>query len=113
MTHQHQQLAAGRWEELSFLEQMANVGSEVERTIRWKSKNNSDYSRMAFERGLELLDLTIADAKNKRHLKELVRLREILADYFVFGNEYHSADENWHNYFYGFNFAARNKVAAN
>jgi hypothetical protein len=31
MSHAHPELAAGRWNSLSFLEQMANVGSEVER----------------------------------------------------------------------------------
>ena len=72
MNYQHQQLAAGRWKELSFFEQMANIGSEVERTIQWKKKNNEDYSRRAFERTLELLDLTIADPKNKKRLKELL-----------------------------------------
>lgn len=111
MNYQHQQLAAGRWKELSFFEQMANVGSEVERTIRWKKKNNADYSQKAFERALELLDLTIADSKNKRRLRELTRVRETLADYFAFDNIYKSTDKNWQNYFLAFNFAARINVA--
>ena len=53
MNYQHQQLAEGRWNKLSFLEQMANVGSEVERTLRWKEKGNSRYSQLAFFRALE------------------------------------------------------------
>jgi len=60
-SYQHPDLAAGRWRELSFVEQMANVGSEIERTIGWTAKGRSDYSARAFERALELLDLTIAD----------------------------------------------------
>lgn len=68
--NQHQQLASGRWRELSFFEQMANVGSEVERAIKWKNKNNTDFSRQAFERALELLDLTINDGKNKKSSKK-------------------------------------------
>ncbi len=107
MTHEHKQLAAGRWKELSFLEQMANVGSEVERTIKWREKNNLDYTRRAFERALELLDLTIADQKNKKKLKELMRVREALADHFLFENSYRSTDQSWQNYFLAFNFAAR------
>ena len=107
MNYQHQQLAAGRWKELSFFEQMANIGSEVERTIQWKKKNNEDYSRRAFERTLELLDLTIADPKNKKRLKELLRVRETLADYFAFDNSYKSTEKYWRNYFLAFNFAAR------
>jgi len=107
MEYQHKNLAAGRWQKLSFFEQMANIGSEVERTIKWKNKGNAEYSRMAFERALELLDLTISDSKNIKRLKELLRLRETLADYFAFENEYKSTDKSWQNYFYAFNFAAR------
>ena len=109
MKQQHQQLASGRWKELSFFEQMANIGSEVERAIKWKNKNNADYSRQAFERALELLDLSIRSEKNKQKLKEMTRLREVLADYFAFENNYKSSDQKWQNYFYGFNFAARSR----
>lgn len=107
MNYQHSQLASGRWAEMSFFEQMANIGSEVERTISWKEKGNRKYSQMAFKRALELLNLTIADSKNIKSLRELTRLREILIDYFEFDNEYHSTDKNWRNYFYAFNFASR------
>jgi hypothetical protein len=107
MNHQHKNLSAGRWKELSFFEQMANVGSEVERTIQWKKKKNADYSQRAFERALELLDLTVADKKNKKRLRELLRVREVLADHFVFDNIYKSTNQNWQNYFLAFNFAAR------
>lgn len=110
MNYQHQQLAAGRWQKLSFFEQMANVGSEVERTISWKKKDNQKYSDLAFDRGLELLDLTIADMKNKSRLKEIVRLREVLADYFAFDNIYGSTDCLWQNYFLSFNYAARTQI---
>lgn len=107
MEYQHKDLAAGGWQKLSFFEQMANIGSEVERAIKWKNKNNPQYCRMAFERALELLDLTIGGKKDKNCLRELLRLREVLADYFAFDNSYGSSDEKWHNYFYAFSFAAR------
>jgi hypothetical protein len=61
MSYQHKNLAAGRWHQLSFLEQMANIGSEVERALNWRRKNNPTYSQRAFERALELIDLTLAD----------------------------------------------------
>lgn len=104
---EHKRAEAGRWAKFTISEQMANVGSEVERTILWKSKNNLDYSRMAFERALELLDLTVQDAKNKFRLKEILRVREALIDYFIFDNQFSSSDELWRKYFYPFNFAAR------
>jgi hypothetical protein len=104
---EHKNLASGKWSQLSFVDQMANIGSEVERTIKWKEKNNPDYSQKAFERALELLDLTLADMKNKNRLREIARVREALADYFSFGNVYCSSDEVWKKYFLAFNFAAR------
>lgn len=104
---EHKDLARGRWLEFSFREQMANVGSEIIRAISWKNKNNRAYSQLAFIRGLELLDLTIAAEKNKARLKEIVRLREVLADYFAFDNIYGSNDQLWQNYFLAFNYAAR------
>ncbi len=100
-------MTSERWFKLAFFEQMANIGSEVERTILWKEKNNPQYSHMAFERALELLDLTISDKKNIKRLKELLRAREALADHFVFDNEYKSTDKSWRDYFYPFNWAAR------
>jgi hypothetical protein len=102
----HKQLASGRWFELSLVEQLANVGSDIERTIQWKKKGDAEYSSKAFERALELLDLTIADPKNRKRLKEIVRVREVLVDHFVFDNIYASTDESWQRYFFQFNYAA-------
>ncbi len=90
MTDQHRELAAGRWNHLSFFEQMANVGAEVGRAINWKIKNRPDFSTRAFERAIELLDLTIRDEKNLKHAGELFRVREPLADHFAFDNDYQS-----------------------
>lgn len=102
----HKELASGRWFTFAFVEQMANVGSEVERAIKWRSENK-DYSIKAIERALELLSLTIDDMKNIKRLKELTRLYEVLVDYFYYDNQYGSSDNLWQKYFYGFNYAAR------
>ena len=107
MNIQHKELAAGRWEKLSFAEQMANIGSEVDRAIIWRNKNNPSYSQLAFDRALELIDLTVSSAKTFSRLKELLRVRETLVDYFVFDNEYQFTDQAWQDYFLAFNFAAR------
>lgn len=106
MTAVHRELAAGRWFDLALVEQLAHVGSEIERTMRWRGNGNEDYARRAFERALELLDLTIADARHRSRLRELTRLREALADYFWFDNRYGSTDESWHRYFHAFTHAA-------
>lgn len=106
MTYQHRELAQGRWFQIPFLEQMAHIGSEVERAILWREKNK-DYSIKAIERALELIDLTVADIKNRKRLKELLRMREVLVDYFYGDNQYGSSDKLWHNYFTPFFYAVR------
>lgn len=107
MNFQHPQLAAGGWTKQSLPVQMANVGSEVIRAMNWQKKKNQDYSRQAFERALELLDLTLADSKNRYRLKEIARTRELLADYFTGKNEFKSTSQLWQNYFLAFNYLAR------
>jgi hypothetical protein len=107
MTSAHPGLASGKWNALPFLDQMANIGSEVERAIKWKNKGNTEFFHLAFTRAIELLDLSLADRKNNPRLKELARVREALADYFLFENAYGSSDEKWRSYFYSLNFAAR------
>ena len=101
----HKDLTREKWFSLVFFVQIANVGAEIGRTINW-SKKDKKLSQSALYRGLELLDLTIEDKKNKNKLKELCRLREIIADYFCFDNIYESTDAGLNNYFYLFNYAA-------
>lgn len=103
----HKKLANDGWHHLTLLEQMANIGSEVYRAINWKNKGNLEYSNLAFYRALELIDLTIADTKNAGRLKEILRMREFLVDYFAGENIYLSDNKFWENYFYSFNYAAR------
>lgn len=102
----HKGLTLERWFQLSLMEQLANVGTDIQRTINWRNKGNKEYSDAAFDRAIELLDCTIADPKHKGRLKELLCVREALADYFLFDNEYKSSDKLWHDYFYCFNYAA-------
>jgi len=68
MNYQHKDLADGRWAELSFCEQMANIGSEVERALKWKEKGNLEYGEKAFFRALELFDLTIKFNTNQSRI---------------------------------------------
>ena len=102
----HKELTAERWFTFSLFEQLANVGSDIERTIQWRKRGNDAYSQQAFNRALELLDLTIADPKHLKRLREIVRTREALVDYFMYDNSYGSSDQIWQKYFYNFNYAA-------
>lgn len=105
MNYQHKNLASGAWRKLTFFEQMANTGSEVIRAINWREKHREDYKKMAADRALELLSLTIDDPKNKSRLKELTRLYECLVDYLYYENIYHSNKKSTINYFLAFNYA--------
>ncbi len=102
----HKELAAGRWFELSLVEQLANIGTDIERCIRWKEKNNPEHSRAAFDRALDLIYLTVEDPKNRNRLREILRTREALVDHFVYDNELNTTDREWQKYFYQFNYAA-------
>ena len=107
MNYQHKALAAGRWQQLKFLEQMANIGSEIERALKWRSKNNSAYCKQAFERALELIDLTLNGITSFARLKEITRLREVTVDYFFGTNQYGSNETSLRKYFLHFTYAAR------
>ncbi|HAI20287.1 MAG TPA: hypothetical protein DCM14_00025 [Clostridiales bacterium UBA8153] len=92
---------------MALVEQMAHAGSEVERALNWRAKGNADYCQRAFERALELLDLTLTGARGYACLKELARVREALVDYFYGDNAFGSTEESWRRYFGPFSYAAR------
>ena len=94
MPHIHKQLAAGRWFTLTLTEQLANVGSEVERTIRATKVGDKEQKERAFARMLELLDLTLADPRHQERQEELLRLRENLCDVFQ-GENVSSTSFEW------------------
>lgn len=96
-----------RWNQFTLFEQMANIGAEVGRAIKWKTKGNKEMSTNALYRALELIDITINDSKNRNSLKEILRTREALVDFFIGNNIYKSSNEIWEKYFFFFNLAAR------
>jgi hypothetical protein len=73
----HASLAAGRWRTFTLAEQLANVGSEVDRAIAAWETNRHDRFDRALARALELFDLTAADGRWRGHrLREILRARE-------------------------------------
>lgn len=102
----HRDLAAGRWRTYSLAEQLGNVGSEVGRLARWRGRDDRLAER-AFDRALELLDLTLADPRWRDRLREIARARELLCDAASGGSEYRTTLEDLDRYFLAFAIAAR------
>ncbi len=102
---QHASLAAGKWFTFSLAEQLAHIGSEVQRAMRGRG----DKARFdnAVSRALELFYLTISDPRWRKRLKEIVRVRELFCDAVLGGTEYGTTLEDLDKYFYYFTYAAR------
>ena len=81
---QHQVLENGRWAQLTFPQQMANIGSETSRIYRALEAGKESRAESAFARFQELIDLTIKYGRigaspmlRSAMLKELCRFREL------------------------------------
>lgn len=103
----HQTLADGQWFELSCVEQMANIGSEVFRAIKRHNKGDRDRFEPAFDRALELFDLTLADKRRRTGWKEIARVREFFCGLFFGDDKYNVTADYLNTYFLQFAIAAR------
>ena len=102
-------MASGGWQKFSLVEQMGNIGSEVFRSIKW-FKLKDDRFNDAFERALELFDLTLEDNRWKGRRKEIARSREIFCSLMIEPEMYDNLDrelDSLDNYFFQFGMAAR------
>ena len=102
----HPDLTAGRWGKFSLAEQLANVGSEVGRMVRWRERDERLMTG-AFDRALELLDLTLADPRGRNRLREIARVREFLCAAALGEPAYGTTLEDLDRYFLAFAVAAR------
>ena len=89
---QHTSLENGRWAEMSFPQQMANIGSETSRVLKALEAGKGHRAEGAFARAQELIDLTIkygrADTPSQRSAlwEELCRFRELFCAAFLSRN---------------------------
>jgi hypothetical protein len=106
---QHQDLAAGRWFELSLAEQLGNIGSEISRAVKWTDRR-PELARGALERALELIDLTLDDPRHRQsppRLREIARVREVVVDFFDGSNQYQTTASGLQRYFDAYALAGR------
>lgn len=105
----HTELAANRWNGFPLALQLAHVGSEVSRACNAKKAGNDIRMQGALLRMLELFDLTIADPKNRYRLREICRAREVLCDFLVGDNTFHSTPASLDKYFLQFATASKHR----
>jgi hypothetical protein len=103
----HAGLATGRWTQLSLIEQLANIGSEIGRAALAGQRGDDARMRAALERGLELFDLTLADDRWQGRRREVSRARELVCDFLVGDNVHGSTPASLDAYFLPFAVAAR------
>ena len=104
----HRNAAGGGWARLELVEQLGNVGSEVERTIRAHEAGRADRFDAALERTLELFDLTAADPRWRGHrCQEILRAREEFCRLFFDPDVPPDSSRGLSHYFFGFACAAR------
>lgn len=104
----HAGLAAGRWGALTLAEQLAHVGSEVDRAIvAWEAQRPDRFDR-ALARALELFDLTAGDDRWRGHRRrEILRSREEFCRLFFEDHPPSGAARTLRDYFFRFAVLAR------
>jgi hypothetical protein len=104
----HPSLAAGRWQTLTLMEQLGNVGSEVERALRAHAQGRTDRFEHALDRALELFDLTATDPRWKLpQRREILRAREQFCRVFFDETAEPDLGDYLRKYFLQFAVAAR------
>jgi len=91
-----------RWQSLSLIQQLANIGSEVLRASSWQERGDILQKEKSAEHALELIDSTVADPRWAGRYNELLRLREIVCDKLYNGNSYNTDTGTIENYFLPF-----------
>lgn len=101
---------AQKWYSFSLAGQMANIGSEVARLVNLKELGKKEAMEKSLVRALELIDLTLADARWRSRLREVARLREVLADFCLGRGFFVVSGTILENYFLPFALLARKNV---
>ncbi len=91
-----------RWFEMPVGQQLANVGGEINRAIRWKNKHEKEKELSFLDKAMEFLKLTMQDPKNKNRLGELYECKREIDDFFFEGNTYSNTDESLMKFYNSF-----------
>ena len=87
-----------RWLNLSFAEQIGNIGSEISRARHWEEKDDKLNRNRALMRIMAYLDLMLEQRQSLGRYKELARLREVLGDWFSDRHVYDVSPQDLEDY---------------
>jgi hypothetical protein len=83
----HKNLTLEKWQKFPKETQILNIASEFSRAKHWLGKKDKDEVLNCLDRAFELIDLTVNDFKWGDSLKELLRFRDILAEFYIKRNK--------------------------
>ena len=91
-----------RWFSMPIGVQISNVGSEVNRAIRWKNRKEPQKAENFCKKAIEFLEIIKRDPKNVHRRGELDAAIEELRDYFLGENLFQTTDEVLTRYYDAF-----------
>jgi hypothetical protein len=79
----HKTLSPEKWKSFPFPRQILMIANELNRAGVWIGKDDLLEAKLCYERALELIWLTVPGIKNVRKLREMLRLRGVLASRYL------------------------------
>ena len=79
----HKNLTKEKWQGFSKEDQILNIAAEFSRAKNGLTDNDEKQVLDCLNRAFELLDLTINDPRWRRGLNELLRFRDVLAQFYI------------------------------
>lgn len=79
----HRNMTCEKWNIFSKSKQILMIANEINRANNLLINNNFNEVNKCYERAFELIDLSVADPKWNKHLKEILRMREILSQLYI------------------------------
>lgn len=87
------------WFKMPVTLQISNIGSKVNRAIKWKNNGNQKRAEAFCEKAIYFLRLSIQDPKNSHRVGEFSFCIEELTDFFLGENIYGTTDEMLRKYY--------------
>jgi hypothetical protein len=79
----HPGMTVEKWAAKPYSYQLLNVASELSRARHWIKERETENLHHSLDRALELIDFTVTSNQGTKPLRDLLRLREELAGYYL------------------------------